>query len=208
MSDSVTGPDEASPPPAVRELDAQSRWLSAVIASRSTVHNYDSTPVPESVIERGLQLWMAAPNHHMTEPWRFVLVGKEARARLADIGVGIKSAKNPLTDRAEREVRAKIQDPPVLIVPCRVRHEKPDVEREDYAAIACGAQNAMLWFWAHGLGSKWSTGAITTAPATYALLEVPAEHEIVGFLWVGRASTVSQKPRRKLGLSDVLRRVP
>lgn len=208
MRDPVTGSDEASPPDAVRETDAQSRWLSAVIASRCTIHNYDPTPVPESVIERGLQLWMAAPNHRMTEPWRFVLVGKETRPRLADIAVAIKNAKNSLADRAEREVRAKIQDPPVLIVPCRVRHERPDVEREDYAAMACGAQNAMLWFWAHGLGCKWSTGAITTVPATYALLEVPAEHEIVGFLWVGRASSEVHKPRRRLGLTDVLRRVP
>jgi nitroreductase len=208
MSDRPTGSEQATTPNAAAETDPESEWLSAVIGSRCTVHNYDAAPVPESLVERALELWMAAPNHHMTEPWRFVLVGKESRSRLADIAVDIKQAKKPLSEKAESDVRAKIETPPVLIVPCRVRHDKPDVEREDYAALACGAQNAMLWFWAHGFGSKWSTGAVTTAPDTYSLLGVPKEHEIVGFMWVGRASSECQKPRRKLSLPDALRRVP
>jgi nitroreductase len=189
------------------ELERQRQWMREVLITRRTVHDYAPDPIPEPLLESALQTALAAPNHRMTEPWRFVLVGEQARRALVDIALELKRKKG-LTPKGESEVRSKMLNPPHLVVVCRRRHEKPDVEREDYAAVACAVQNFMLHLWMYGVGSKWSTGGVTTAPATYALLDVPKDEEIQGFVWVGKARTDVAKPRRKHGLDEVLRRVP
>jgi nitroreductase len=112
-------------------------------------------------------------------------------------------------EAAVQKLKAKMLNPAELLVVCQVRHAKADVAREDYAAVACAVQNAMLSFWSEGLGSKWSTGAVTTDERTYAALRVdPASEEIVGFLWAGQAALDVSKPRRRRDISDVLRSVP
>jgi nitroreductase len=188
---------------------SRAEWLEQVVLSRATVHDYSPEPLPEELVQRALQLALAAPNHRLTEPTRFVLVGSETRKQLSDISVALKQRKGPMSERVEQEVRAKIETPPVLVVLCRVRREKAEVEREDYATIACGVQSMMAWLWAQGIGSKWSTGAVTTAGATYQALGVPeADQEIVGFLWLGRPAKAPQRPTRKLTLEQAVRRLP
>jgi nitroreductase len=184
-------------------------WLEQLVLSRATVHDYAPEPIPEVLVERALQLALAAPNHRLTEPMRFVLVGAQTRRRIADISVELKSKKGAMSERVEAEIRYKIETPPVLVVLCRVRHDNPNVGREDYASIACGVQSMMEWLWAQGIGSKWSTGAVTTAQATYEALGVSeAEQEIVGFLWLGKPAATPRKPERKLALAQAVRRLP
>lgn len=183
--------------------------LQELIADRRTVHDYRPEPLPDGAVERAVTAAMAAPNHRMTEPWRFVRVGPEARGVLVGISADLKGGLAPLGDSAVQKLKAKMLNPAELLVVCQVRNAKPDVAREDYAAVACAVQNAMLSFWSEGLGSKWSTGAVTTDARTYAALGVDAElEEIVGFLWAGQAALDVPKPRRRRALSDVLRSVP
>jgi nitroreductase len=190
-------------------VPAPTEWLSDLVLSRTTVHDYSPEPIPDSLIERALELALAAPNHRLTEPWRFVEAGPVVRQRLADISVALKRQKGPLGERAEFEIKAKVVTPPVLLVLCRVRNPRPDVEREDYAAIACAVQNAVLWLWSQGIGAKWSTGGVISSDDTYQALAIPRdEQEIVGFLWVGRPAKPPVKPKRERALPDVFRRVP
>lgn len=185
--------------------------LRDVIATRRTVHDYRDAPLPEGALERALTVALSAPNHRMTEPWRFVRVGPQARARLVEISADLKNkdGKTPLTQGALEKLRAKLAWPAELIVLCQVRHENPDIAREDYAAVACAAYATMLALWSEGIGSKWSTGAITRDERTYELLGVDhTQEEIVGFLWAGHAADNAPKPRRRRSLADVLRSVP
>jgi nitroreductase len=109
-----------------------------------------------------------------------------------------------------KKLEVKMIDPAELLVVCQVRHDKAEVAREDYAAVACAVQNVMLSLWSEGLGSKWSTGGVTTDERTYRALGVdPAQQEIVGFLWAGQAARLDvPKPRRRRTLEEVLRSVP
>jgi nitroreductase len=186
--------------------------LQELLADRRTVHDYRPEPLPEGALERGLELALSAPNHRMTEPWRFVRVGPEARQALADISADLKRrpGEAPLAGAALDKVRAKMLSPSELVVVSQVKNADPDVSREDYAAVACAIQTAMLAFWSEGIGSKWSTGGVTTDERTYQRLGVdPTAEEIVGFLWVGYAARSDvPKPRRRRSLADVLRSVP
>lgn len=183
--------------------------LQQLIADRRTVHDYRVEPLPEGAVERALTAALAAPNHRMTEPWRFVRVGPVARDRLVEISAALKSGGAGLSGPALDKLRAKMLSPAELIVVCQVRSEDPTLTREDYAAVACSIQSAMLAWWAEGIGSKWSTGAVTTDARTYEALGVdPSLEEIVGFLWAGYSVREAPKPRRRRALTEVLRVVP
>jgi nitroreductase len=184
--------------------------LQELIADRRTVHDYRPEPLPDGAVERAVSAATAAPNHRMTEPWRFVRVGPEARAVLLGISADLKGGLSVIGESAVQKLKAKMLNPAELLVVCQVRHDDPEVAREDYAAVACSVQNAMLSFWSEGLGSKWSTGAVTTDERTYRALGIdPAHEEIVGFLWAGQAVRLDlPKPRRRRALADILRSVP
>jgi nitroreductase len=186
--------------------------LQELIADRRTIHDYRTDPLPTGALERALTAALSAPNHRMTEPWRFVQVGPQTRAVLAGIAAEIKGAKAkaPLDAAAVEKIRAKILEPAELLVVCQVKNDDPATAREDYAAVACAIENAMLAFWAEGIGSKWSTGGVTTDPRSYVALGIdPGREEVVAFVWAGyalRADAV--KPRRRRLLGDVLRSLP
>jgi nitroreductase len=97
---------------------------------------------------------------------------------------------------------SKIMSPPVLIaVSSALTPSDSFREKEDYAATACSIQNFCLSLWGNGIGTQWSTGAITRADSTYEALGIPKDREqIVGFLKAGYPETLPEK--EKLDVED------
>ena len=54
------------------------------IRTRRTNKVYAATPVPRETIEELLSLARWAPNHHLTNPWRFRVIGPETLRRLKE----------------------------------------------------------------------------------------------------------------------------
>lgn len=191
--------------------DSNAAQLQTLIASRLTVHDFSSEPLPDGALERAIAAGITAPNHRMTEPWRFVRVGAASRERLAQVQARLKDKGRAPSPESLARARDKMLASAELIVVCRLVHTDPGVAREDYAAIACSVQNVSLSLWAEGIGSKWSTGGVTTDEETYQVLGLNAgETEIVGFLWLGYAKpdSLAKKPPRRLTVSQVLTEVP
>jgi nitroreductase len=183
--------------------------IRSVMLERRTVHDYLDAPLPQGAVERAIEVALAAPNHRMTEPWRFYRVGPRTRGQLCEISIELKSGGAQPRDDLVATTRRKMLNPAELLVVSRIRSEDPRVEREDYAAIACAIQNLSLSLWSEGIGSKWSTGGVTRAEATYAALNIDAHvEEIVGFIWVGMAAKQKPKVPRRLSADDVVRRLP
>ena len=192
-------------------MSAETSAFQKLIAERRTVQDYRQGPLPEGALLRAVEVAMSAPNHRMTEPWRFVQVGPQNRQVLFEIGADLKSAPGaPLAGTARDRLAAKMLLPTELLVVCQTKAEDPEVAREDYAAVSCAVYALMLSLWSEGVGSKWSTGGVTTDERTYAALGVdPAQQEIVGFVWVGLdARAEAPKPRRRRTLEQILRAVP
>jgi nitroreductase len=183
-----------------------------VILERRTVHDYSDQPIPEGALERALEAAAAAPNHRMTEPWRFTRVGRQGREVLARISIDLKTdgGRTPMSAAGEAKARDKFVKPAELLVVSQVVDADPEVAREDYAAIACAVQNICLSLSAEGIGSKWSTGGVTTDPRTYEHLRIDATQErIVGFVWIGYSAVESPpKSRRRKCLADIYRQLP
>ena len=166
------------------------------IVARRTAHHYHTTPLPPDVLKRALNAANHAPSHKHTFPWRFTVIGPEARTFLANLAVEIKAAQRPLTEDDAQRIREKILTPPELLVASQCLHPDPFRSREDFAACACAIQNLCVSLCGDGVASKWSTGGITRHPGTYQALGInPNGEEIIGFIWAGYATQLPEIAR-------------
>ena len=84
-------------------------------------------------------------------------------------------------------------------------------EVEDRDATCCAIQNLCLALWAEGVGTKWTSGAVTRSAEFRALCGIGEDEAVVGVVWYGLASgglgAVRESPR-KLAVDDVLSTLP
>jgi nitroreductase len=186
--------------------------IQEIIRSRRTVHEYADGALPEGALSRAVEAALSAPNHRLTEPWRFIVAGPVTRQALLAIGMDVatEGGRKPLTSGFEGRLKRTVINPAQLLIVSQVLHEDPAVRQEDYAAVACAIQNLTLSLWAEGIGSKWSTERLMSHPRVYAALDIePAREAIVAVLWIGYAAREdAPKARRRKALEQVLRQLP
>tara|TARA_B100001564_G_C20450281_1_gene583144 strand:+ start:114 stop:680 length:567 start_codon:yes stop_codon:yes gene_type:complete len=160
------------------------------LTSRRTVYRYRLEEVPDQILENAFEAASNAPCHKNTHPWKFYVMGEITRESLIPEVEKLAKKKS----RREEEVGSgiskaieKIISPPLLICVTSSRSPNdPFREEEDYAATACAIQNMTLSLWGNGVGSQWSTGAITRSDAAYTAIGASREEEkIVGFIKAG-----------------------
>ncbi len=160
--------------------------LVQAIKKRRTIHSFYETIVPTEIIERSIDAANQAPCHRMTFPWRFTSLGRKKRELLLELQLRIKFGDRSISQKNIERTRDKVLNPSHLLIASQVSTNNQIQAREDYAACACAIQNLSLSLVANGVGSKWSTGKITTEMRTYEIAEInPIEEEIIGFIWVG-----------------------
>jgi nitroreductase len=169
--------------------------LAALLRGRRSVDLFAPDPVPTSVVLEAIEVARWAPNHRLTQPWRFYLLGPETRRAAIDLAVDIDTAKKG--ERAGVARRARLEAVPGFLVLTTRRSEETLPDREDYAACCCAAQNLMLHLWHRGIGTKWTTGGITRDARFYELLSLDASQEsVVGLFWYGVPKVVPTQNRR------------
>lgn len=180
-----------------------------LIAERRTIFEFKPESVPLSDLERIFEAGIWAPNHRLTEPWRFTLIGEKTRAVLARRYSEIQKEKGLDMSAEAQEKRARaglnkfLSKPTVVVTSClQVGDEQR--RREDYAATCCAMQNIQLAAWDAGVGMQWSTGPITREEQTYELLGIDSACEyIIGFFYVGYPKKISGTRRK--AFSEVFR---
>lgn len=187
--------------------------LYEALVTRRTIYKFEDRAVPDDVIERALEAARWAPNHRLTEPWRFLVVGPETRGalgRVAERLALVKAGTMPAEER-DRQVKRAVEKvtalPALVVVLCARSPEDPMREKEDYAAAVCAAQNLQLSLWSDGVGCQWGTGGVTRDDESYGILDVDKDgFEIIGFFKIGYAIEVPTLKRRPL--DEVTRRLP
>jgi nitroreductase len=170
------------------------------IRQRRSAGKFSPAPVPRHIVEQIVEAACWAPNHHLTEPWRFSVLTSDARAALGEaIGAELlRDASNPKAEGEATGVRTKVLRSPVIIVVGQVRTSTdPEVDLEDYAACCCATQNLLLAAHAAGLVSKWSTGKMTTSNAAKEFVGLSASDRIVGYVYLGYPEGVSGESKRR-----------
>ena len=167
-----------------------------VVISRRTIHLFEPEPVPSlEVILHAIDLARWAPNHYLTEPWRFYLLGRKTAEAIARL-----NASQTAEKRGEAAGQAKLDRwlniPGWMLVTCR-RSDDEKRQQEDYAACCCAIQNLQLVLWSRGIGTKWTTGSVTSTPDFFELVDIdPVQEKLVSMLWYGYAAEIPS-PLRK-----------
>ena len=152
------------------------------IRTRRSIQLFRPDRPDSALIRQAVDLARWAPNHRLTEPWRFYFLGEVSSRRIAE-----RNAELVQADRGDAAAKNKLKRwlgiPGWLALTCK-KSDDSFREREDYAACCCAAQNMMLFLWAHGVGMKWTTGPVTRDPEFYNILGISEEKEFVVSLFM------------------------
>ncbi len=181
------------------------REFGEVLRGRRTINFYLQTAVPKKLVRAAIEAATWAPNHHVTEPWRFYLLGKTAIAACVELVRDIVTVKKDAKAGAFK-AKSWAEKPGWLLVTCRTSSDEI-LQREDFAACAAAVQTLMLYLWKAGIGSKWTTGDITRDPRFFDIVGVdPQAENIVGLIWYGYPKLTPAQKRSNL--DDVLTELP
>lgn len=154
----------------------------AIMTRRSVPKTGERIPTTAE-IQRLLDAAVMAPNHHLTEPWRFVVLAGDALKELGEV----------FASHAERTggnaqlARDLPQRAPVVITVI----EKPHIsdshvpEIEEHHAVGAAMQNILLAAHASGLVAMIRTGPYSRIPETHEYLGLESSEFIAGFIYVG-----------------------
>jgi nitroreductase len=177
--------------------------VTQAIQSRRSVGRVKQDPVPRELVEKILESAVHAPNHKITEPWRFhVFTGKgrgelaRARAELARILAETEREEEELAaGRISRERKKAFRAPVVIAVISRGGRDEVET-LENYAACAAAVQNMQLTAHALGLATIWRTGLQAYHPYMREFFGLEAGDKIVAYLYLGYPD-MEERPRRR-----------
>lgn len=173
-----------------------------VIKARRSVGKVKPDAVDEKTIKQLLDSAIWAPNHFLTEPWKFFVLTEDGRKPLGRTLAEIAKEKieNPNTE--ENQAKLKKQEEkafraPVIIAVAAVPSDNPKVEKiEEFGAVYAATQNLLLTAHALGLGAMWRTGKACYHPKMKQLFGLSNESSILGFIYLGYSAMPERKGRR------------
>ena len=152
------------------------------IRSRRTHKAFAPEPVPRELLDELLDLARWAPNHHLTNPWRFRVLGPRALERL-------KAAAGP-------EAAGMLDRAPTLIAATATRSWDPVQDEEDLCATACATYAVLLAAHARGLAGYWRTPSVLRTDAGRDALGIPPDERFVALIHLGWPRQQKEPPER------------
>jgi nitroreductase len=157
--------------------------LPTLIRTRRTHKAYAPAPVDRATLDGLFELARWAPNHNLTNPWRFRVLGPEALERLIE-------AAGP-------EAAAKLKRAPTLVAASVVRDDDdPMLAEEDRDAAAVACYIVLLAAHERGLGGYWRTPGVLRTPEGRAACGIPDGEAVLGLLHLGEARGEKPPPER------------
>lgn len=171
------------------------------IHERRSIGKVTDEAPPAELIRQILAAGTWAPNHHLTEPWRFFVLSGEAREGLGE-AMGAAAARLASDPEAGERARAKAVGKPLrapYVIAIAVEPDPGSPEIEEIAATAAAAQNMLLAAHALGLGGIWRSGHLTFTPEVHEYFGLSARGQMLGFLYIGYpAMEPPQRQRRSV----------
>ena len=156
--------------------------LEEAIRGRRTHKAYGPEPVSRRELDELLELARWAPNHHLTNPWRFRVLGPRALERL---------------ERAAGPAEApKLARAPTLVVASAAQCGDPLQDQEDLHAAACATYAVLLGAHARGLAGYWRTPAVLRTEEGRAAVGLGEDERVLGLIHLGPPREEKRPPER------------
>ncbi len=167
--------------------------LEDAIRGRRTHKAYAPEPVDRDTLDELFELARWAPNHHLTNPWRFRVLGPETLAAL-------KRSAGP-------EAATKLERAPTLVCASVKLTGDPIQDEEDLCAAACAVYIVLLGAHARGLAGYWRTPGVLRTPDGCAAAGMDGDELFVALIHLGWARQQKEPPER-LPANEVVTYLP
>jgi nitroreductase len=164
-------------------MNTKTMTVAEIVRNRRTIKKFNDKTVNENDIIEILNYAVWAPNHHLNEPWRFLLFQEEGRNIVADAFLST-YAEGDISIGAQNKANYFRSVPAALLV------VMPDSEddyqsTEDLCAVSALIQNFQLLAWEKELGVLWKTGKFMHNPLFKENSGVREDERVVGLLLMG-----------------------
>ena len=156
--------------------------LEEAIRGRRTHKAYGPEPVDRAILDELFDLARWAPNHHLTNPWRFRVLGPQSLERL-------KAAAGP-------EAASKLDRAPTLVCASVKLSGDPVQDEEDVCAAACAVFIVLLAAHARGLAGYWRTPGVLRTPDGGAAVGMERDELFIALIHLGHARQEKSPPER------------
>jgi nitroreductase len=162
-----------------------------LVRTRRTVKAFAPEPVARETLDELLDLARWAPNHHLTNPWRFRVLGPDALTAL-------KAAAGP-------EAAAKLDRAPTLVAASVIGSGgvDPVADEEDFAAGAAAVFIVLLGAHDRGLAGYWRTPGVLHTSAGRAACSIAEGERVLGLIHLGVARGPEKAPPERAPLEEV-----
>lgn len=160
------------------------------IHTRRTTKRYRPDAPPRELVEQVLEAAVWAPNHHLTQPWEFVVLSGPALEAAADFRArateaSLNGASESIKRSKGEEARRKVLAAPLSVVVALRQTDDPIGREEDYAAGSAAIQNMLLAAKGLGLSAFWGTGLLVADEPFRRFLGLSPEQRIIGIVQLG-----------------------
>ncbi|HEY3960075.1 MAG TPA: nitroreductase family protein [Solirubrobacteraceae bacterium] len=159
--------------------------LEQAVRTRRTHKAFGPEPLDDAALAGLIDLARWAPNHHLTNPWRFRVLGSRTRERLMQLA----ESKQPGS-------AVKLRRAPTLVAVTARLTGEPAQDREDLLASAVAAYIVLLGAHAHGFAGYWRSVALLDEHQGRAALGLSTQETPVGLLYLGRPVQEQRVPER------------
>ncbi|HEY4305045.1 MAG TPA: nitroreductase [Gemmatimonadaceae bacterium] len=174
--------------------------ISETIANRRSIKRFTDRAVTREEMEKLLSAATLAPNHKLTQPWRFYVLGPEARYAYG-LGLGARKAKKIEDAEKATQMKQNVAEEhralPAMLVVATVNNPDAELGEEDYAATWMAIENLSLLAVDMGLGTHIKTGAVMADPAARAAVGVKDNERIIAIVNVGEPADVPPPKARE-----------
>ncbi|QTD40332.1 nitroreductase [Sporosarcina sp. Te-1] len=173
------------------------------IISRRTIKAFKPDPVDVDEIIELLNVAKWAPNHKLTEPWRFQLYTEKGKDTFAQAYVDSQTkADGEIPEKVQRKSEYFRNIPLHLVV---IMPEDPRQRRwdEDYGAVSTMIQNFQLAAWERGIGMIWRSNDWIYDPVFREAIGVKPGEKVVATLMIGYPKHVPA-PQERTDIRELL----
>ena len=182
-------------------VDFADRLNNLICSRRSTKPRlFNGTKVDDKIIWQILENANWAPNHGLTQPWRYKVYSSSGLKKLADFQADLYQKITP-TDKFKPEkyerMKSNILKSSHVIVICMERQRSGKIpEVEEIEAVACSVQNMALTAAAYNICSFWGSGGVTYTEELKKFLGLTEQDKCLGYLYLGYSDNPTTKSRR------------
>ena len=155
------------------------------VRGRRTHKAFGPEPVDDATLRNLFELARWAPNHHLTNPWRFRVLGPRSLTALKAAADAQIPGSGSKLDRA-----------PTLVAVSTLVSDDPVTREEDLCATAVAAYLVLLGAHDRGLAGYWRTPAVLRDDGGRAAIGLGADERALGLLHLGHGRQEQRVPGR------------